>query len=144
MNASVANTQARPAEVLLIEDNIRDVLLTRKAFQVSRIPCNITVANNADEAFAILAHEGNYASFPIPDLILLDLNLPKMNGKDLLMKIKAHPGIKNIPVIVLTSSHAETDIIKSYELEAHTYIVKPVKLDQQTFIEDLLERRIRG
>ena len=116
----------RPAELLLVEDNYGDVLLVREAFLSAKIRNNLAVAGDGEEASSVLRREGAHADKPRPDLILLDLNLPRMDGREVLQAIKADQELQPIPVIVMTSSRAETDILKSYQLSASGYIVKPV------------------
>jgi CheY-like chemotaxis protein len=116
----------RAAELLLVEDNYGDVLLAREAFRSAKIRNNLTVAGDGEEALGVLRQEGAHGDKPRPDLILLDLNLPRMDGREVLQAIKADPGLQMIPVIVMTSSKAEIDVLKSYQLSANGYIVKPV------------------
>jgi two-component system, chemotaxis family, response regulator Rcp1 len=120
----------RPAQLLLVEDNYGDVLLTREAFRSARLTNNLAVAGDGEQALAMLRREGNFAGQPRPDVILLDLNLPRLDGREVLSAIKNDPALKTIPVIVLTSSQADIDIQKSYELQANGYIVKPVTFDR--------------
>jgi two-component system, chemotaxis family, response regulator Rcp1 len=122
--------QGRPAELLMVEDNYGDVLLARKAFLTAKIANNLTVAGDGEQALGMLRRLGVHANQVRPDLILLDLNLPRMDGKEVLKEIKADPDLQRIPVIVLTSSSADIDILKSYELNANGYIVKPVNLER--------------
>ena len=124
------DSRGRPAELLLVEDNYGDVLLTQEACQNTRMPNNLAVAGDGEEALAMLRREGRYADHPRPDLILLDLNLPRMDGREVLQTIKSDPALQRIPVIVLTSSAAEIDVLKSYDLKANSYIVKPVNFDR--------------
>lgn len=123
----------RPIEILLVEDSPGDVRLTQEALKESKVRNRIGVVGDGEEAMAFLRREGKYIDAPRPDLILLDLNLPKKNGHEVLAEIKQDPGLKNIPVVILTASGAEADILKGYDLHANCYIVKPVDLDQ--FIE---------
>ena len=116
----------RPAELLLIEDNYGDVLLTREAFRNGKLSNNLAVADGGEVALAMLRREGDYADQATPDLILLDLNLPGLDGREVLEAIKSDPELRRIPVIVLSSSKAEIDTLKTYELGANGYIVKPV------------------
>jgi chemotaxis family two-component system response regulator Rcp1 len=120
----------RPAEILLVEDNYGDVLLTREACESPQVSINLTVASDGEEALEFL--RGKRAGFEAyrPDFILLDLNLPRMDGREVLGIIKAEPILQRIPVIVLTSSKAEIDILKSYDLKANSYVVKPVEFDR--------------
>ncbi|MDB5426615.1 MAG: response regulator [Phenylobacterium sp.] len=122
--------QGRPAELLLIEDNYGDVLLTREAFGSARVSNRLAVAGDGEEALAMLRREGDYADQPTPDVILLDLNLPRMDGREVLQAIKTDPKLQRIPVIVLSSSKAEVDILKTYDLGANGYIVKPVTFER--------------
>jgi two-component system, chemotaxis family, response regulator Rcp1 len=120
----------RGIELLLVEDNPGDVRLTKEALKDAKILNNLNVVNDGVEAMAFLHREGKYADAPRPELILLDLNLPKKSGREVLAEIKSEPHLKRIPVVVLTSSAAEQDIIRSYNLHANCYITKPVDLDQ--------------
>ena len=120
----------RAVEVLLVEDNPGDVRLTQEAFKEGRVLVNLTVARDGVEAMDVLAKRGPHVNRARPDLILLDLNLPKKNGREVLVEIKADADLKRIPVIVMTTSKAEQDIHKAYNLNANCYITKPVDLDQ--------------
>lgn len=130
MSINTIEGKARPAEILLVEDNPGDVLLTKKAFSKSKIANNISVASDGEQAMNMLRQEGKYQGSPMPDLVLLDINLPKMSGKDVLRAIKEDSKLRHIPVVVLTSSLAEMDVIRSYDLHANSYIIKPVSLDK--------------
>ncbi len=121
---------SRPVEVLLIEDNPGDVRLTQEAFKEGRVFVNLTVASDGVEAMEILRGNGPYAGKRRPDLILLDLNLPRKNGREVLVEIKADEELRRIPVIVMTTSKAEQDIHRAYNLNANCYITKPVELDE--------------
>jgi two-component system, chemotaxis family, response regulator Rcp1 len=123
-------TFVQPIEILLVEDNPADVRLTREALQEEKIYTNLQVVSDGVEAIAFLRKEGQYAKMPRPDLILLDLNLPKKDGREVLKEIKNDPHLKAIPVVVLTVSKSEEDILKSYNLHANCYITKPVDLKQ--------------
>lgn len=127
------NHIANAIEILLVEDNPGDVRLTEEALKESKIAVNMRVANDGIEALAMLRREGQHADLPAPDLILLDLNMPKMDGREVLRLIKTDEHFKRIPVVVLTTSAAEQDIVKAYDLHANCYITKPVDLNQ--FIE---------
>jgi len=116
-------------QVLLVEDSPGDVRLTREAFRETTIPMELHVASDGIEAMAFLRREGVHAQAPRPDLILLDLNLPKMDGREVLALIKDDSTLKTIPTVILTTSEAESDIVKSYELQANCYLSKPVQLD---------------
>lgn len=120
----------RPIEILLIEDNPGDVRLTREALREGKVRNNLSVAGDGVAALQFLRREGKYADAPRPDLILLDLNLPKKDGREVLAEIKADEQLRTIPVVILTTSSAEQDIIKSYNLHANCYITKPVDLEQ--------------
>jgi chemotaxis family two-component system response regulator Rcp1 len=120
---------ARPVEVLLVEDSPGDVRLTREAFKDAKVHLNLHVAPDGAEAMAFLRRDGEYAHVPRPDLILLDLNLPKKDGRTILAEIKEDPKLKSIPVVILTTSGSEEDILRSYQLHANCYITKPVDLD---------------
>jgi two-component system, chemotaxis family, response regulator Rcp1 len=121
--------KAGPIEVLLVEDSPGDVRLTREAFRDANALVRLHVATDGGEAMAFLQKEGDYAGAPRPDLILLDLNLPKMDGREVLTRIKADESLKMIPTVILTTSDAETDIVRSYQLQANAYLTKPVQLD---------------
>jgi CheY-like chemotaxis protein len=118
-----------PLQVLLVEDSLGDVRLTQEAFKDAKVQIDLHVAMDGVEAMAFLGHEGKYADAPRPDLILLDLNLPKKDGRAVLAEIKGNPSLQTIPVVILTTSASETDILKSYMLHANCYITKPVNLE---------------
>ena len=124
------NHIANAIEILLVEDNPGDVRLTEEALKEGRIAVNMRVANDGLEALAMLRREGKYADFPTPDLVLLDLNMPRMDGREVLRQIKTDENLKRIPVVVLTTSAAEKDILQAYGLHANCYITKPVEFDQ--------------
>jgi len=119
-------------EILLVEDNPGDVRLTKEGLKGSRIPHHITVVGDGVEAMAYLKREDDYRDAPRPDIILLDLNLPRKDGREVLAEIKGNPDLRRIPVIVLTSSKAEQDIINAYDLHANCYIRKPINLNEFT------------
>jgi CheY-like chemotaxis protein len=121
---------SEPIEVLLVEDNPGDVRLTREALKEGKVRNNLSVAPDGVEALAFLRRQGRYADAPRPDVILLDLNLPKKDGREVLEEIKADPALRTIPVVILTTSEAERDIARAYDLHANCYITKPVDLDQ--------------
>jgi chemotaxis family two-component system response regulator Rcp1 len=121
-------SDAKPMEVLLVEDSPGDVRLTREALKDAKVHINMHIASDGIEAMAFLKREGLYARVPRPDLILLDLNLPKKDGREVLEEIKRNPVLKSIPVVILTTSASETDILRSYLLHANCYITKPVDL----------------
>ena len=120
----------RPIEILMVEDNPGDVRLTLEALKEGKVRNNLHTVEDGEEAMKFLRHQDTYAKAPRPDLVLLDLNLPKKNGREVLAEIKADPDLKRIPVVILTVSEAEQDIIKSYNLHANCYITKPVNLEQ--------------
>lgn len=117
-------------EILLVEDNPGDVRLTQEVLKDGRVRNNMSVVMDGVDAISFLQQTGEYADAPRPDIILLDLNLPKKDGREVLAEIKADPDLKNIPVVVLTTSSAEQDVFRSYDLHANCYITKPVDLDQ--------------
>ena len=122
--------KGRPAEILLVEDNPGDVVLTLKAFSSVKFLNNITVAEDAEKALAILRREPPHAGATRPDLILLDINLPKIGGIFLLEEIRKDTALKNIPVLMLTSSRASSDVMASYHLDANSYMVKPLTMEK--------------
>lgn len=126
----MSEQSGRPAEFLLIEDNPGDVRLTREALAESKLRNNLNVVSDGMEALAFLRRQGKYADAPRPDVILLDLNLPKKDGREVLAEIKSDPELKRIPVVVISSSEAEADILRSYDLHVNCYVTKPVNLDQ--------------
>ena len=121
-------TGAVPIEVLLVEDSPGDVRLTREAFKDAKVHINLNVASDGAEAMAFLGREGKHANAPRPDLILLDLNLPKKDGREVLAELKESPALKCIPVVILTTSASAADIQGSYQHHANCYITKPVDL----------------
>ncbi len=121
--------ESMPLQVLLVEDSPGDVRLTREAFKDAKVHIDLHVAVDGVEAMAFLAREGKHVDAPRPDLILLDLNLPKKDGREVLAEIKGNPSLQAIPVVILTTSASEGDILKSYLLHANCYITKPVNLD---------------
>ena len=130
----------KPIEILLVEDNPGDARLTREALSQSKVRNNLHRASDGEEAIAFLRREGAFASVPTPDLILLDLNLPRRDGREVLEDIKNDPSLKHIPVVILTSSQAEEDIIRSYQLHANCFITKPVDLEQLTKVVQGIEQ----
>ncbi|BAZ68055.1 response regulator receiver protein [Fischerella sp. NIES-4106] len=128
-----------PIEILLIEDNPGDVELTKIALEDSKISVNLNVVEDGVEAIAFLRREGKYTQVPHPDIVFLDLNLPKKDGREVLAEIKADEKLKRIPVVVLTTSQAEEDILKVYNLSANCYITKPVDFEQFVKIVQSIE-----
>ena len=124
------NKYVLPVEILLVEDNPADVRLTTEAFKEERFLNNLNIVTDGVEAMAYLRRAGKYAKAVRPDLILLDLNLPKKDGREVLKEIKEDEALKSIPVVVLTVSKAEEDILRSYKLHANCYITKPIDLKQ--------------
>jgi CheY-like chemotaxis protein len=124
------NTPVQPIEVLLVEDDPGDELMTREAFEDNKIRNTLHVVRDGQEALDFLYRRGEYADAPRPDLVLLDLNLPRYDGRQVLEQIKGDPELSLIPVVVLTTSSAEEDILRSYKLHANAYVTKPVDLDQ--------------
>ena len=122
-------TNAAAIEILLVEDSPGDVRLTREAFKDAKMHINLHVAADGEEAMVFLKREGDSGNAPRPDLILLDLNLPKKDGREVLEEIKGDPTLKSIPVVILTTSASEEDILRSYRLHANCYITKPVDLE---------------
>ena len=120
----------RPIEILLVEDNPGDARLAKEALKEAKVHNNLNVAKDGEEAMEFLHRRGKHQQAPRPDLILLDLNLPRKDGREVLAEIKAHDDIKRIPVVVLTTSEAEEDVLKAYNLNANCYVTKPVDLDQ--------------
>ncbi len=123
-------TAGQPIEILLVEDNPGDVRLTREAMRDAKVRNIMRIVTDGVEALAFLRRQGQYADAPRPDVILLDLNLPKKDGREVLAEIKADPNLRRIPVVILTTSEAEEDILKAYDLHANAYVAKPVDLDR--------------
>lgn len=140
MTVDTIQNKSRPAEILLVEDNRGDVILAKKAFEKAKISNHITVASDGMQALAVLRREGEYANATMPDIILLDLNLPKKNGNAVLEEIKSDPALKRIPVVILTSSRAALDVNQSYGCHANSYIIKPVDLEKFSEIVATFEK----
>ena len=119
-----------PIEVLLVEDDPGDILLIKEAFELDKVRHRLNVVNDGEQAMAFLRRESAYADAPSPDLILLDLNLPRMSGREVLAEVKADAALRTIPVVVLTTSEAEEDVLHSYRLHANAYVAKPVEFEQ--------------
>ena len=119
-----------PIEVLLVEDDPGDVLMTQEAFADYKVANNLSIVNNGEDAILFVRKEGKFADAPTPDLVLLDLNLPRRDGREVLKEIKSDPDLRSIPVVVLTTSEADEDVMASYQLHANAYVRKPVDFDQ--------------
>lgn len=130
MNATL--DAVTPIEILLVEDDPGDVAIAREALEESRITNNLHVVHDGEQAMAFLRRSGAYADAPRPDLVLLDLNLPRMDGREVLAQVKDDLELRRIPVVVLTTSEAEEDVVRSYDLHANAYVSKPV--DFEAFI----------
>jgi len=130
---------AKPIEVLLAEDNPGDVRLTREALKDGKVWSNLNVVEDGEAALAFMRQEGAYANAPRPDLILLDLNMPKKDGREVLSIIKADENLKQIPVVILTTSDSEEDILKSYNLNANCYVTKPVDFEKFIMVVKAIE-----
>ncbi len=123
-------TMTRPIEILMVEDNPGDIKLTKKSFETFKVKNNLNVVENGEDAMAYLRKQGKFSQAVLPDMILLDLNLPKKDGRTVLSEIKADEKLKHIPVVIMTSSEAEEDIFRAYQLQASCYITKPADFDQ--------------
>jgi chemotaxis family two-component system response regulator Rcp1 len=125
-----AITTSRPIEILLIEDSATDVMLAEEALEQAKLRNNLHVVKDGVEAMAFLRREGKYSGVPRPDLMLLDLNMPRKDGREVLAEVKSDDKLKQIPVVVLTTSQAQEDVLKAYGLHANCYISKPVDFEQ--------------
>ncbi|OGI45119.1 MAG: response regulator [Candidatus Muproteobacteria bacterium RIFCSPHIGHO2_01_FULL_65_16] len=134
-----ASTSGSLIEILMVEDNPADVRLTREAFKDAKVLNKMSVVGDGEAALAFLRRQGRYADAPRPDLILLDLNLPKKDGREVLEEIKSDPDLKRIPVVVLTTSEDQRDVLKAYDMHVNAYITKPVNLDQFMKIVEAVE-----
>ena len=132
--------EIRPIEILMVEDSPTDALIAREALDYAKVLNKLHIVENGEEAMAFLRREGKYAGVVRPDIILLDLNLPRKDGREVLAEIKADEALKLIPVVVLTTSKAEEDIIKAYGLHANCYITKPVNFDRFTEVVRSIEQ----
>jgi CheY-like chemotaxis protein len=130
----------KPIDILLVEDNPGDARLTREALQQSKVRNQLHHARDGEEALAFLRREGRFADAPAPDMILLDLNLPRRDGREVLEEIKQDHALMHIPVVILTSSQAEEDILRTYRLHANCFITKPVDLEQLTKVVHGIEQ----
>lgn len=120
----------KPIEILLVEDNAADVRLTREALKEGKVLNRLSVVTDGEQAMEFLRRTGNYADAPKPDLILLDLNLPRKDGREVLAEVKMDSDLRRIPIVILTTSRSEEDVLRSYDLHANCFITKPVGLDQ--------------
>jgi CheY-like chemotaxis protein len=125
--------ETRPIDILLVEDDPGDVLITKEALEHSKVTNNLTCVEDGEQALAFLRREGEHAGATRPDLILLDLNLPRRDGREVLAEVKNDPELRRIPIVVLTTSQAEEDILRSYDLHANAFVSKPVDFDR--FVE---------
>jgi CheY-like chemotaxis protein len=130
----------KPIEILLVEDNPGDARLTREALMQSKVRNNLHHVRDGEEAMAFLRHEAPFTASPAPDMILLDLNLPRRDGREVLEEIKQDHALMHIPVVILTSSQAEEDILRTYRLHANCFITKPVDLEQLTKVVHGIEQ----
>lgn len=128
-----------PIDIMLVDDNPGDIRLITELFKDAAVKNHVNVAIDGEEAMQMLHQKGEFASMALPHLILLDLNLPKMDGKEVLKEIKRDNRLMSIPVIILTTSHAEEDIIETYQCSANSFITKPVELDHFTRVIDILD-----
>ncbi len=135
-----AITQSRPIEILLVEDSATDVLLTEEALEHAKLRNRLSVVKDGVEALAFMRQEGQYAASPRPDLVLLDLNMPRKDGREVLAEIKADDSLKQIPVVVLTTSQAQEDVLSAYGLHANCYINKPVDFEQFANVVRAIDR----
>jgi two-component system, chemotaxis family, response regulator Rcp1 len=133
------NMMDRPVEILLVEDNMADVRLTEEALREAPAPYSLHVIRDGEEAMAFLRQDGPYKDVPRPDIILLDLNMPRKGGREVLAEIKADPDLRRIPVIILTTSADTEDIRQAYDLHANSYLVKPVDLSRFFTVISALE-----
>ncbi len=122
-------SSTEPVEILLVEDNVRDARLAVETLKDSKINNNLYHVEDGIEALRFLHRQGEYAGVPVPDLILLDLNLPRKDGREVLAEVKEDPRLRLIPVVVMTSSEAERDLVKTYGMHANAYVVKPLDMD---------------
>ena len=131
---------SKPIDVLLVEDDPGDVLMTREAFEDPKVTNRLSVVSDGVSALQFLRKEGEHADAPTPDLILLDLNLPRMDGREVLAELKADEALRKIPVVVLTTSEVEEDFVRSYSLHANAYVTKPTDMDGLTAVVRCIER----
>ena len=129
----------KPVEILLVEDNPGDVELTREAFKQSKINNNIHVAKDGEQALDFLRKQGTFTGVTTPDIVLLDLNLPKKDGRHVLEEVKQDEALRRIPVVIMTSSKSEQDVVKTYDLHANSYLIKPVNLEKFAEVVEAIE-----
>lgn len=129
----------KPVEILLVEDNPGDVELTREAFKQSKINNNIHVAKDGEQALDFLRKQGTFTGVTTPDIVLLDLNLPKKDGRQVLEEVKHDETLRRIPVVIMTSSKSEQDVVKTYDLHANSYLIKPVNLEKFAEVVEAIE-----
>jgi len=133
----------RPVEILLVEDNPGDERLTREALKEGKVYSNLHWVKDGVEAMEFLRRQGKHRSVPRPDIILLDLNLPKKDGREVLSEMKGDASLRTIPVVILTTSQAEEDVVRSYDLHANCYVTKPVDLEKFITVIQSIDRAIR-
>ena len=133
-------TVPQPIDILLVEDDPGDVLLVREAFEDHKVTNRLHVVGDGEQALAFLRREGEHADAPVPDLVLLDLNLPRKDGREVLAEVKADTKLQAIPVVILTTSSAAQDILRSYQLHANAYVMKPTDIDGLTAVVRCIER----
>jgi len=131
--------RAKPVQMLLVEDNLGDIRLTKETLRDAKVMVNLHVGGDGVEAMAFLRKESQHANAPRPDLVLLDLNLPKKDGREVLAEMKQDPDLRRIPVVILTISNGQEDILKSYNLHANAYVTKPLNLEQFSKIVKAIE-----
>lgn len=134
------SNRASPVEILLVEDNVGDVRLTKEALKEGKVYSNLHWAKDGVEALEFLRHQGKFTDVPRPDIILLDLNLPKKDGREVLSEIKSDEDLKRIPVVILTTSKADEDVLRSYQLHANCYVTKPVDLEKFIVVIQSIDR----
>lgn len=140
MTVDAMKNKQRAAHILLVEDNHGDILLIKRAIKEMAIPHNLMVANTAEVAMNMLERQHEYTSLRIPDIILMDINLPGMNGHEALQLIRSNPSLSYIPVIILSSSRMDADVIKSYQFHANTHLVKPLYLEDLCALVKAIEQ----
>jgi two-component system, chemotaxis family, response regulator Rcp1 len=129
-----------PLEILLVEDNLGDIRLAQEIFRECDVPNHLSIARDGVEALARLRGEGPYTAAPQPALMLLDLNLPRKDGRELLAEVKADPALRQIPIVIFSTSSADRDILKCYDLHANCYVTKPIQLEEFLAVVELVKR----